>query len=864
MHGSQASHLSEDDIRAFSNVTPEHLIDLPRSEWALWRCVGLRSAGFPAATVLSLAASECGAIADQLCRAQERQQQIGTDLHAELNALRQEEAERTSRRQNYWQKAMRRVEHGLRVDIDEGHDSLIERIQHYHEALDRVEALQEKLHTSFDTAVKDIATALHDTARMDAFCEAITWQNRQAFHTAIRSLQGTPPDIAARTSHRRQHEELLARYIQRYCVKNDTIGFFGPVGWAQFRESDSFIQSQPREPLIETRNVYYESWCIDTLAEALSKQEELRPWLIPRQIPFLHIEDCTVHLPHFKTMLLSLRQGRVFRQCDGLRNSKQIAKGLLGDNTGAFSSQAEVYQVLEELQSSNLITWSFEVPTALYPEQTLRQLLTQIDQPELRQSALGKLDALDAARQQVARSAGSAELLDLALGSLEATFTSLTGAAPTRLPGQIYAGRTLVYEECRRNIDLGLGRGLVESFGAALELVLLSARWFTFEAATVFRQVFKQIYRDLAAPGGRRQIDFSTFWEQTSSTLFGDILNTSFPQVETLTRQVQERWSHILNVAAERREVRYSTESLRPKVLELFDAPRPGWIAARYHSPDVLISASSVEAIQRGDYQAILGELHVGINTLSFSCFTSQHPDVDALCAAVGQDLAQPRVILIEDKDWPEFTARSRVTLMSPQDIRLAFADNTAEAPRDTIVPIGSLIIEEEGDTLVVRSRDGLLSFDVVELFADTIAILIASSWKIVGELPHTPRIIFDDLVVCRETWRFAPAALDFAFEKDAERRFVAARKWARDQLLPRCVFIKAPVERKPVYVDFDSPIYVDYFAKIIRRSAEQSQNDICVCVTEMFPDHDHLWLADSLDRRYTAELRLVAVDKRT
>jgi hypothetical protein len=25
---------------------------------------------------------------------------------------------------------------------------------------------------------------------------------------------------------------VIANYLQRYCLKNDTIGFYGPVGWA--------------------------------------------------------------------------------------------------------------------------------------------------------------------------------------------------------------------------------------------------------------------------------------------------------------------------------------------------------------------------------------------------------------------------------------------------------------------------------------------------------------------------------------------------------------------------------------------------------------------------------------------------------
>ena len=61
-----------------------------------------------------------------------------------------------------------------------------------------------------------------------------------------------------------------------------------------------------------------------------------------------------------------------------------------------------------------------------------------------------------------------------------------------------------------------------------------------------------------------------------------------------------------------------------------------------------------------------------------------------------------------------------------------------------------------------------------------------------------------------RETWNFAPEELDFVYEKEAEVRFVAARRWAREFGLPRFVFARVPVEIKPFYLDFDSPIYVE------------------------------------------------------
>lgn len=44
-----------------------------------------------------------------------------------------------------------------------------------------------------------------------------------------------------------------------------------------------------------------------------------------------------------------------------------------------------------------------------------------------------------------------------------------------------------------------------------------------------------------------------------------------------------------------------------------------GWTAARYLSPDIMIAADGAEAVARGDFTLVLGELHLAANTLGAS-----------------------------------------------------------------------------------------------------------------------------------------------------------------------------------------------------------------------------------------------------
>jgi hypothetical protein len=156
----------------------------------------------------------------------------------------------------------------------------------------------------------------------------------------------------------------------------------------------------------------------------------------------------------------------------------------------------------------------------------------------------------------------------------------------------------------------------------------------------------------------------------------------------------------------------------------------------------------------------------------------------------------------------------------------------------------------------VIRTRDGTRAFDIIAFLEYQLRTETARRFSPFGQSPHQPRITIDHLVVCREGWTFAPAEIGFAAMARGAGQFAAARRWARDRGLPRRVFVRVPEEWKPIYLDLDSPILIELAAKLIRRGST-------VKITEMLPDLDHSWLRDEGGRRYTSELRMVALDPR-
>lgn len=835
---------------------PDHLIRLPGGRWAVWRCAGLRGAGFPAQQVLELAASECAAAAERLIQAKDeliRARNAAQDaLHRELEITTDTE------KREALKKALRRVSKTKSPEPLEFTYAGKTAVDAFCQARLQADTTQADFERAFAAAIAHTSTVIYHIASTERFREAITWQNRHALVTGVHPILRKPPGTSPRGSQQRQHEELVANYLQRYCVKNDTVGFFGPVGWASFVSHGPALVAHPQPDFLASRTVYFEGWCIDALAETLGRNEALRPWLAPRRAPSIHLDERTLYLPFKDPFKISAGQAAALQACDnGRRTAKEIAQQLIHTPSLGLESETQVYDLLKQLENTGLIVWALQVPLETYPERTLRRLLERIQDPHLRRLNLSALDVLEKARSAVAQAAGDADKLDQALKVMNTIFSRLTGASPSRAEGKTYAARTVVYEDCRRNIQVDIGPEILQTLGPPLSLLLDSARWFIAQAAIIYRQIVRQVYSELSAQTGSPTIPLVDAWPRLQAILYA---RDNHP-LQPLLTAFQERWARILAIPAGARRLEYNSQELQPRLLETFGSSQPDWPSICYHSPDVMIAAPSAQAICRGDYQLVMGELHMTRNTLEAAFFVAQHPSPEELYRGLMSEHPEPRVIPLAPKHWPELTARTNPALSLPHDLHLIFDDNTPCNPEWQTLPIGDMIVKDDSRGPVIQTRDGQLCFDAIEFIAELVTSQTVDYFKILSPDSHTHRVTIDRLVVCRETWRFPVEELTFAYEKEETDRFLAARRWMQQHDLPRFVFAKTPIERKPFYVDFDSSILVNILAKYIRRTKEQGANDARLTITEMLPDPFNLWLPDAQDQRYTGELRIIALE---
>ena len=57
----------------------------------------------------------------------------------------------------------------------------------------------------------------------------------------------------------------------------------------------------------------------------------LRPWLVPRRMPFLGVVGTTLRLPLAPPVPLTRPEAAVMQACDGIRDASQIAAVVLDD-----------------------------------------------------------------------------------------------------------------------------------------------------------------------------------------------------------------------------------------------------------------------------------------------------------------------------------------------------------------------------------------------------------------------------------------------------------------------------------------------------------------------------------------------------
>ena len=707
---------------------------------------------------------------------------------------------------------------------------------------------------AFADAVAELGRTVYDISADPRFREAIAWQNRGALNGPAGVLRDGPD--APRNERRRRREEIVAKYAQRYAGKNDTIGFFGPMCWVT-------VDGDPATPpmtgghgpgMTRRRAVFFEWWALAAVARHLAADAEVRPWLPVAVQPHLTVRDRELLVPGRPPRALSAGEAAVLARCDGRRVAAEVAAEAAADPDGGVRRPEDVYPMLGRFAEQDVLRWEFVLPMNLSAE---RALHTQAERIEgaAGERARSVLDRLTGARDALAAADG-AEAVAKAMETLEAEFVAITGESAHHRDGETYAGRTLCHLDSARDASFDFG-GAVLAALAPLEPLLRSTRWLTATLAETYRDTLDRLYRELADELGTGEVPFAQLLFVAQSSLFGPDLPAA-----KVVDEFGRRWTRILGLD----DVEPGTECLRIPAAELgravdeaFPASRPGWPVGRVHSPDVHLCAGSADELARGEFTVVLGELHIGMPALDTDFFRVGLDSEDHLARAMRTDVPAGRVHPLVPEDWPRQCARNADWMYGEHDFDLGFTAAPGADP-DRLVPITAITVSEEDGELVARLPGGRRR-PMIDMVSDFLGSHAFDTWKLTGVDGHTPRVMVDDLVLLRRSWRCTVADTGLTGVTGERDRYLAVRAWAARLGLPQRVFVRVSTEIKPCFVDLTSPVYTRILCTLMRSALRAGGEGAEVTVSEMLPTPDQAWLTDSAGRRYTSELRLHLVD---
>lgn len=581
----------------------------------------------------------------------------------------------------------------------------------------------------------DDDASLQGIARDPMFREAVTWQNRGALRSAVDRLAGANMPSPGQ---RRRAEEVVASYWQRYCAKNDTIGFFGPLAWGRIADRGPALSLESRG-LVASRSVHFETWCIEALAKTIDR--------------------------------------------------------------------------------------SLSIPMSPYPERELR-LLLETRSHRAAEPGLDALRQLDDAREAVATA--PREQLPTALAELDAVFERLTGRTAARRPDEAEGGSTPVYLDCIRDIDLTLGPAVTVELSNGLRAMFESSRWHC-------GRVFEAACDALAAAGGSDTM-------QPLEPRLGDLWSalTQLPaRLADQTAELQRRWNDLLAG---------DPNTLGARAAERFSDHRAAWPSSVYQSVDVQLAAPNTDAVNAGSFAAVLGDFHAGTNPLGQGLFANQHPDRQRFLSDLASDVGSPQ-FLLGPPPGPWFHPPSRLFMAftQPGDIHV-----TVRGQRGWPYGYRSVSIDElVTDGRAVTDRAGSLTVPLANLLFLPIFFSAMLTFRPFPTVEHASRLTIGRTVLRRETWHLPVKKMPTNADQ------VAA--WAHDYGMPRRIFVRSPMEPKPIYVDTESRVLARVLVRQLRRAAGAAP-DALVSISEMLPAPEDCWL-DMDGSKYTSELRIVAVD---
>jgi hypothetical protein len=644
--------------------------------------------------------------------------------------------------------------------------------------------------------------------------------------------------LPPRNKSSRAHERHLLLYLQRVAAKNDSLSAFGPEGWGTIDGAPGSLALSP-QPGIAARETFLERWTAHGVAAALNADPEIRLELSPRLNP---------------NGLLAGNRFVLTDTGNGIELDGATLQALqrIDSKTPAHSLGLEA-AMLERLAQQKVIRWEIEVP-ALVPH-AFDVLLADVEawrDTPVRSRWLERLQPIAALPRKFAETEETAARIEI-IEEADERLQRL-GALPKTGTRFLYSAANPIGEECFRECGFTIGEDLVG------EVARYAAPWidlwrdsYAFIASRVAAGLRGILEKAPTKNGSLPLPAFLHICEQLRMPLTGPAMvglaHMAFQEVKAAFRQQ-------IASRADAEEWQLTADDCH-FVRRNFEYPK--FDEYTYPSADMQLSAKSVEAVARGEYEWVLAELHPPVALLHHGFYWGC-PDKEAL----GRALASTT------KGHPtfhfgffaiDFTATTAVRVLDAMPSLTNFVAPQRGDPRwRTIQPAEiDVFVDEASGDVGLRAR---ASAEYLGSFARAWVIPLGFHPFLFGRSPHMPRLRCGKVIVQRRSWTVGLEELAAGNYTGISRNLVvaierlrAAKGWPRyiyirpsEQALRRSGAEGRDKDTKPVFIDLESYLFLEIFHGWLTKAGELE-------VSEMLPDPEHL-LWQEPDGRRTFELR--------
>jgi hypothetical protein len=675
------------------------------------------------------------------------------------------------------------------------------------ELLEEWKALRLEVEGGFAEERKRLRARLHALASDLQVQEAVFLSSPDMFDNVWTRYLAEPdrPDNADA----RRVERQVYSYLQRFCAKNETTSFFGPMGYGEV-EGEGTIQLT-RLPEARRRKTFFAVWALQELARGVAREKALAGHLPLRVNPIFTFGGAEAACASLGLSVpLGPDERRVLEALVTPRSTFELGAAL-----GVAPGEAQ--RMALPLMKAAAVVRGLQFGTHEFGVfENLRQAVAALPELPARTLWLSRLDRLNALRAAF-EAAGFPERKARLL-ELEAAFVEVTGIPARRGEGKMYSDRLIIYEEGGSPFHLRVGKAFAHRLAAALSPGL--------ELSAAFGEQVQREYRQAVREKLGPQTDALDFLGYAARLRPDEVTGSQFSPVAPVQIPVADG----------------EVQRLEGEVLP------PSSEGGRFALPDVCIGGRLGPSGSVEDATVLLARVHHHLLLWNWLC--AFYPD-------------RPRLERVASRWLEEEPTAKRLTALALSrrnkgfyafpGRKLAYTAADALELGDEGIKAAGLTVRLTGDGPTLLDAEGeprklylpLADFSTYPPFAALAHPLVLHAPLRSGDA-HVPRIELGEATYQRARWEVDLSALGKVSGLDL---FLEVQREARARHWPRFLFGRVVSERKPVLLDTRSPLAAELLRHLVHEDAR-------VIFEEMLPGPEALWLRDERGR-YTFELRM-------